>query len=86
MLDQVLRRAGDVFDRHVRVNPVLIKRVDDIDLEPLKGALDSQLKALRSAVQARSTLHPTGIDTDQRRKSSRPQETTPSIDFPTDGI
>jgi predicted thioesterase len=62
MLDQVLRRAGDVFDRHVRVNPVLIKRVDDIDLEPLKRALDSQLKALRSAVQARSTLHPTGIE------------------------
>ena len=24
--------------------------------------------------------------TKQRRKSSQPQETTPSIDFPTDGI
>jgi hypothetical protein len=27
LLDQVLHRTGDVFDRHVRVNPVLIEQV-----------------------------------------------------------
>src|ERR1700730_3655659 len=62
LLDQVLHRAGDVFDRHVRVNPVLIEQVDDIDFEPLERALDSLLDVLRPTVQARSTLHPTGIE------------------------
>ena len=27
-LNQFLHRAGDVFDRHVRVDPVLIEQVD----------------------------------------------------------
>jgi hypothetical protein len=53
LLDHVLHRAGDVFDRHVGVNPVLIEQVDDIELEPLKRALDSLLDMLRLTVQAR---------------------------------
>ena len=40
LLDQVLNRVGDVFDWHVRVYPVLIEQVDDIDPEPLERALD----------------------------------------------
>ena len=56
LLDQVLHSAGDVFDRHVRVNPVLIEQVDDIDLEPLERALDGLLDMLWPAVQARA--HP----------------------------
>jgi hypothetical protein len=60
LLDHVLHRAGDVFDWHVGVNPVLIEQVDDIDLEPLKRALDSLLDMLRLTVQARSTLTPRG--------------------------
>src|SRR6478672_1591735 len=43
LLDQILHRAGDVFDRHVRVNSMLIEQVDDIDSEPLERALDGLL-------------------------------------------
>jgi hypothetical protein len=43
LLDQLLHRAGDVFDRHIRINPVLIEQIDDIDPEPLERALDSLL-------------------------------------------
>jgi hypothetical protein len=39
-LNQILHRARHVFDRHVRVNPMLIEQVDDIHLEPLERALD----------------------------------------------
>ena len=50
LLDQVLHRAGDVFDCHVRVYPVLIEQVDDIDPEPLERALDGFLDMFRPAV------------------------------------
>ena len=37
-LDQVLHRAGDVLDRHVRVDAVLVEQVDDVGPEPLQRA------------------------------------------------
>jgi hypothetical protein len=58
-LNQVLHRSRYVFDRHVRVNPMLIEQVDDIHLEPLERALGGLLDVLRPAVQARP-LHPGG--------------------------
>jgi hypothetical protein len=36
LLNQVLYRSGHVFDRHVRVNTVLIEQVDGVDLESLQ--------------------------------------------------
>ncbi len=57
-LNQVLHRSRYVFDGHVRVNPMLIEQVDDINLEPLERALDGLLDVLRPAVQTRRTLHP----------------------------
>jgi hypothetical protein len=33
LLDQVLHRPRHVLDRHVRVNAVLIKQIDGIDME-----------------------------------------------------
>ena len=39
LLDQVFHGSGDVFDGHVRINPVLIEEIDDIGLEPLEGGL-----------------------------------------------
>src|ERR1035437_6760615 len=36
--NQVLHRSSYVFDRHVRVNPILIEQVDDINLESLERA------------------------------------------------
>ena len=50
-LNQFLHRAGDVFDGHVRVNPMLIEQVDDINLEPLERAFDGLLDVLRPAIQ-----------------------------------
>jgi hypothetical protein len=35
-LNQFLHSTGDVFDGHVRVNPVLIKQIDHLNLEPLQ--------------------------------------------------
>jgi hypothetical protein len=61
-LNQFLHRAGDVFDRHVRVDPVLIEQVDGLDLEPLERPFDSLLDVLRPAVEARRTLHSPGIE------------------------
>src|ERR1019366_7995423 len=61
-LKQVLHRSSYVFDRHVRVNPMLIEQVDDVNLEPLKRALCGLLDVLWPTVQARRTLHPAGIE------------------------
>ena len=36
LADQVLHRAGDVLDRHVRVDAVLIEQIDGVGLEPLE--------------------------------------------------
>ena len=52
-LDQFLHRAGDVFDGHVRINPMLIEQVDGLDPEPLERAFDGLLDVLRPAIQAR---------------------------------
>jgi len=49
--NQVFHRARDVFDRHVRVDPVLIEQVDCLDLEPLERALDGLFDAFRPAIQ-----------------------------------
>jgi hypothetical protein len=35
-LNQFLRSTGDVFDGHVRVNPVPTKQIDHLNLEPLQ--------------------------------------------------
>ena len=51
-LDQVLHRAGHVFDRHVRIDAVLIEQIDALDLEPLERGLGDLSDVLRPAVQA----------------------------------
>lgn len=42
-IHQVLDRAGDIFDRHLRVNPVLVEEIDAIGAQALEHALDGQL-------------------------------------------
>src|SRR6266542_747942 len=39
--DQLLHRAGDVLDRHVRVDAVLVEQVDRVGAEPLQRSLDA---------------------------------------------
>ncbi len=48
-LDQLLDRAGDVFDRHLRVDPVLVVEVESLDAEPLQRAFDDLLDDLGPA-------------------------------------
>jgi hypothetical protein len=50
-LDQIPHRAGDLLDRHVRVNTVLVEQVDRVDPEPLERALDDLRDVLRPAIK-----------------------------------
>ena len=50
--DQLLDRARDVLDRHVRIDAVLIEQIDDVGLEPLERSLGDLLDVLRPAVKA----------------------------------
>src|SRR5882724_7855804 len=61
-LNQVLHRSSYVFDRHVRVNTMLIEQLDCLDLEPLERALDGLLDMLWPTVEARRTLHAARIE------------------------
>ena len=50
-LDQILDRAGHVFDRHGEIDPVLVVEIDAVGLETLQRFLDDLPDTLRSAVQ-----------------------------------
>jgi hypothetical protein len=50
--DQVLHCSRHVFDRHVRVNPVLIQQINCLDLEPLERSLGDLLDVFWAAVKA----------------------------------
>ena len=54
LLNQVLHRSRDVFDRHVRVDAVLVEEVDGLDLEPLERRLGDLLDVRRPAVETRA--------------------------------
>ena len=50
--DQLLHRAGNVFDRHVRIDAVLIEEIDDLGLEPLERGFGDLPDMLRPAIGA----------------------------------
>jgi hypothetical protein len=52
LLDQVLHRAGHVFDRHVRIDAVLIEQVDGVGPSRLSEPSADLLDVLGPAVQA----------------------------------
>ena len=52
LLNQILHRSGHVFDRHVRINAVLIEQIDRIGLESLERGFGDFLDVLRPTVQA----------------------------------
>jgi hypothetical protein len=52
-LDQLLHRGGNVFDRHVRINAVLIEEIDAVGLQALERGLGDLPDVLRPAVKAR---------------------------------
>src|SRR6266568_7810020 len=51
-LDQVSHGSGDFFDGHVRIEPVLIKQIDDLDLEAFERVIGHPTNAIRAAVEA----------------------------------
>src|SRR5207245_8092410 len=59
--DQVCEGSCHVFDRHVRVDTVLIIEIDDVGPEPLQRTLDALLEVLGPAVLHRG---PAGISSD----------------------
>src|SRR5436309_12641572 len=60
--DQLLHRPSDVFDRHVRINAMLVEQIDGIDFESLEGRIGDLFDMLRSAIQAWRSLHPSRIE------------------------
>src|SRR5918994_1790793 len=52
-LDQLLYRAGNVFDRHVRIDAVLIEEIDAVGLQALERGLGDLPDVLWPAVKAR---------------------------------
>ena len=49
--DQLLHRAGDLLDRHVRIDAVLVEEVDRFGPQPLERRLDAAPDRLRPAVE-----------------------------------
>lgn len=50
-LDQFFDRPSHLFDRHVRINAMLVEQVDDIGLQAPERPFDRFLDVLRSAVE-----------------------------------
>src|SRR6266567_1596030 len=50
--DQVLDRAGDIFDRHARVNAMLIEQIDDARLQSLERRFGHLFDVIGTAVEA----------------------------------
>jgi hypothetical protein len=51
-LNQILHRSGHVFDRHVRVNTVLIEQINDISPESFERGIGDLLDVLGAAIQS----------------------------------
>jgi hypothetical protein len=49
--DELLHRAGDIFDRHIGVGPVLVEEINAVGLEPLQGLIGDFANTLRPAVE-----------------------------------
>jgi hypothetical protein len=54
--DQLLNGAGDILDRHVRIDAVLVEEIDVIGLETLQRGLGHLPDALRATVEARGRV------------------------------
>ena len=51
--NQLLHCSSHVFDRHLRVDTVLVEQIDHVGLESLERRLGDLLDVLRPAVEAR---------------------------------
>jgi hypothetical protein len=55
-VDQLLDRSGNVLDRDVRVDAVLVEQVDPVRSEPLERRVDAALDRRRAAVEPAPVL------------------------------
>src|ERR1035438_6576073 len=79
--NQVLHRSRDVFDRHLRIDTMLIEQIDGVDPEPLERRLGDLLDVLRPAVQA--SLLPIGVEVEPKfgRNRDLPAEGSESFTY-----
>lgn len=49
-LDQLLHRAGHVLHRHLWIDPILVKEVDDVGAQPLQRFISDLPNAPRPAI------------------------------------
>ena len=63
--DQLLDRTGDVLDRDVRIDAMLVQQIDAVGTEALERGIDDRLDVLRSAVQ--TTSAPFDVEAELRR-------------------
>ena len=52
--DQLFDRAGNVLDRDVRIDPMLVQKIDAVGTETLEGGIDDRFDVLRAAVETTS--------------------------------
>ena len=54
LLDQIFHRTSHVFNRHLRINAVLIEQIDYVGSKALQRSIGHLLDVLRPAVQSRA--------------------------------
>jgi len=86
LLNQLFHRSRHIFDWHVRVNPVLIEKIDDVGLEALQRGLGDLLCSGRLSSSAKprsasgSILNPNLVAiTTWSRKGARASPTSSSF-------
>ena len=55
-LNEVLHRTGYIFNRHLRVNAVLVEQGDTVSLKPLETSIGYLLDVLGLAVESAEAL------------------------------
>ena len=61
-VDEFLHRAGDVLDRHIRIDAVLVQKVDVIGAQPLQHRIRHAFDMIGVTVRPRVTIHSSGPD------------------------
>jgi hypothetical protein len=79
LIHQVLDRSGDVFDRHFRIDAMLIEKVYAVGPQPLERSFNDQLDMIWFAVKPRKPLPRLLIDipTEGIWKTPNPKSASP---------
>src|SRR5690349_4351932 len=63
-LNQLLYRARDLLDRHVRIDAMLVQQIDGVQFQPLERTIDDLPDVLGPAVEVWKCLH---VESELRR-------------------